>query len=159
MKYKLIVLVVLAVSAAAPAAFAGEPAAEQFRGDWVPASAKCNSPLRFRVGSLQVTLINGTDSMSYGNLGWPTTFFGPDYAGIVVTAMPEIDSGDSPFTIFFNADERRGVTKLSILQGEESKAPGMARYNKIVRTAQALNKRFPLDNVPLKRCAPTRQPA
>ena len=143
----------LLACAAASWVLASEPTPAQFRGDWVPQSARCDSSLRFRVDGQRVTLINGTDSTSYGDLGWPTSFFGPDYQGIVVTAMPEIDSGNSPFTIFFNADEKPGVTKLSILQGEESTAPGRALYNKIVRTAKALNQRFPLDNIPLKKCA------
>lgn len=130
---------------------AAEPVPAEFRGDWVPAGAACTSPLRFRVSATNATLVNGADKASYGDLAWPTQFFGPDYSGIVVTGIPEFESGDSPFTIFFNADEHKGMAKLGILQGDET--PGNARYNAIVRAAKKLNQRFPLDNVPLKKCA------
>lgn len=133
------------------AAIAGEPVPAEYRGDWVPAGASCTSMLRFRTAATSATLINGADKAAYSDIAWPTQYFGPEYNGIVVTGIPEFESGNSPFTIFFNADEQRGVTKLSILQGEET--PGNAQYNAIVRAAKKLNQRFPLDNVPLKKCA------
>lgn len=143
-------LVLLVLGAGSLTAVAGEPVPAEFRGDWVPASASCTSMLRFRASATNATLINGADKSSYGDIAWPTEFFGRDYTGIVITGVPEFESGNSPFTIFFNADEQKGMTKLSILQGEES--PGNAQYNAIVRAAKKLNQRFPLDNVPLKKC-------
>ncbi len=67
-------------------------------------------------------------------------------------AMPEIDSGNSPFTVYFNADEKRGVTRVEIYQ--EIKGP----QNSQVKAIQAANKklaaRFPELNLkPLKHCA------
>jgi hypothetical protein len=32
-------------------------------------------------------------------------FFGPDYRGIARVAIPEFESMNSPFTVFFNWDE------------------------------------------------------
>lgn len=144
-------LILLAIGTGSLTAVAGEPVPAEFRGDWVAASASCTSMLRFRVAATGASLINGADKASYGDIAWPTEYFGRDYTGIVVTGIPEFESGNSPFTIFFNADEQKGMTKLSILQGEET--PGNAQYNAIVRAAKKLNQRFPLDNVPLKKCA------
>lgn len=145
-------LTAIALAVPSIGALAAEPPVPaEFRGDWVPASAQCTSMLRFRVAATNATLINGADKSSYGNIAWPTQYMGPDYRGITVTGIPEFESGNSPFTIFFNADEQKGMTKLSILQGEET--PGNAQYNAIVRAAKKLNQRFPLDNVPLKKCA------
>lgn len=148
MSYRRIVLGLLSVSCAV-SLWAGEPAPAELRGDWVPASASCGSSLRFRVSANEFELQNGADHVAYGNIGWPTSYFGPDYQGIVVTGIADFDASQ-PFTAFFNADEKKGTTKLNILQGEES--PTNAAYNAIVRTAKKLNARFPLDNVPLKRC-------
>jgi hypothetical protein len=33
----------------------------QFQGDWVPATAGCDSAVRFRVAESKMTLINGAD--------------------------------------------------------------------------------------------------
>lgn len=132
-------------------AWAGEPTRADLRGDWVPATAKCDSPLRFRAGADTFELQNGTDRQSYGDVAWPSEYFGPDYQGIVVVAIPEFE-GNQPFTVFFNDGEKKGTAKVQILVGEES--PNNAAYNALVRTAKKLNARFPLDNVVLKRCAP-----
>jgi hypothetical protein len=131
--------------------WAGEPTREELRGDWVPAAAKCDSSLRFRVGADTFELQNGTDRQSYGDVAWPSEYFGPDYQGIAVVAIPEFESSQ-PFTVFFNDGEKKGTAKLQILVGEES--PNNAAYNALVRTGKKLNARFPLDNVVLKRCAP-----
>jgi hypothetical protein len=143
--------ILLAAGAGNAAAEDKVPADQQ--GDWVPAKAACQSPLRFRVAETRMTLINGKDSESYGDIGITHTFFGPDYQGISFVAIPEFNRGDTAFTVYFNADEKKGMTKLSILVGQE--APGNDSYNAIVRAAKKLNQRFPLDNVLLKKCPVT----
>ncbi len=140
----------LAIGVASAIAAAEIP--REFRGDWVPAKGDCGSALRFRAAEGTMVLVNGKDSASYGDVAISYSFFGPDYEGISVVVLPEFESGDSPFTVFFNADEAKGVTKIQILQGDEIAGPGREAYNAIVRRAKALNARFPLDNVPLKRC-------
>jgi hypothetical protein len=125
------------------------PSPDALRGDWVPASAKCDSSLRFRVAADTFELVNGTDRQSYGDLEWPSGYFGPDYQGIGVVAIPEFE-GKQPFTVFFNDGEKKGTAKLQILVGEE--APNNPSYNELVRTAKKLNTRFPLDSVTLKKC-------
>ena len=63
---------------------------------------------------------------------------------------PEIDSGNPPFTVYFNADEKKGVTKLDIYQ--EIKGPMNAQVSATQAAAKKLAARFPLNSVPLKKC-------
>jgi hypothetical protein len=121
----------------------------EFRGDWVPEAAACGSALKLRVAEATLTLANGADSQSWGNVGVPTSFFGPDYAGISVVALPDFD-GSQPFTVYFNADERKGVTKVNIYT--ETPGPVNPQLARIQAAAKKLTTRFPLNDVPLKRC-------
>ena len=138
-----VLMLVLGTSASAQAI----PAA--FQGDWVPANASCRSPLRFRATASRLTLINGTDTQSWGNLGLPPSFFGPDYKGISVVALPDYD-GEQPFIVYFNAEEKKNVTKVSIYN--ELKGPMNAQVAAIQGAAKRLARRFPLSDVPLKKC-------
>jgi hypothetical protein len=123
----------------------------EFRGDWVPAKATCQSPLRFRIAETRMTLVNGKDSASYGDIGITHTYFGPEYQGISFVAIPELNSGNSPFTVFFNADEKKGVTRVDIYQ--EIKGPMNAQLKAIQQAAKKLAERFPLNSVALKKCS------
>ena len=125
------------------------PSHPQLRGDWVPEKGDCSSPLRFRVTDMQLILVNGKDMAAYGNVAWPNSYFGPDYTGISLVAIAEWE-GDQPVTAFFNEAERKGTTVLNILQGDER--PGNETVNALVRAGRALNQRFPLDKVDLKKC-------
>src|SRR5262245_30142957 len=100
-------------------AMAGEPTPVDLQGDWVPASGNCSSPLRFHAGATEFTLQNGADKATYGDVAWPSEYFGPSYQGISVVAIPDFE-GSQPFTVFFHDGDKKGVTKLSILQGEET---------------------------------------
>jgi hypothetical protein len=125
--------------------------AAEFHGDWVPATGNCEASQRLRVAAGTLTLVNGKDTTSHGNLGIPTSFWGPDYTGISVVAMPEIDSGNPPFTVFFNADEKKGVTRVEIYQ--EIKGPQNAQLKAIQDANKKLAGRFPaLNQKPLKQC-------
>jgi hypothetical protein len=131
----------------------GQTTPAEFRGDWVPAGADCaGSKLRFRVTDTQMTLVNGKDEQSFGNVAWPTSYFGPDYQGISAVAIPDGDSGNQLFSVYFNADEKKGVTKLVFEEGVERPEPQFAPYNEIFRKAKALKARFPLTDE-LKHCA------
>ena len=48
-----------------------------------------------------------------GDVAVPTTSFGPDYTGISIVALPDVE-GSQPFTVHFNVDGRTGVTKVNI---------------------------------------------
>jgi hypothetical protein len=148
---------VLASSFAWHSAHAQGATPEQFRGDHVPSGADCaGSPVRFRVAGDQVTLVNGTDEASFGNLAWPTGYFGPDYTGISAVAIPDGDTGNQLFTIYFNADEKPGVTRILFEEGVERPEPQFQAYAEVFRKAKALKKRFPLGDLDLKRCAPAK---
>ncbi|MEO8604357.1 MAG: hypothetical protein ABI629_17415 [bacterium] len=140
------------IALAAQRAAAADAIPPDFRGEWVPATADCTSPQRLKVSETQLTLINGRDSQSYGGIGIPTTFFGPDYTGISVVAMPEVDSGNSPFTVYFNNDDKKGETKVEIYI--EMKGPQNAQMKAIQDAAKKLAARFPALNLnPLKKCS------
>ena len=122
----------------------------QFHGDWVPQKATCESaPARLRVAAGNLTLINGKDTQTYGGLGVPTSYFGPDYRGISVVAIADFE-GAQPFTVYFNDNDKKGVTRVEIY------VPMPAATNpqiaKMQSAAKALATRFPINNVPLKQC-------
>jgi len=137
--------------------FAAEPPVPvEFRGEWA-APGRCGSGVRMRVTDIQLILINGTDSAAYGDIAWPTTFFGPDYDGISRVAIPEFGSMESPFTVFFNADEKRGDAKVYI--GPLNVLLGNAPYNRLTAANRALAARFPFGMAILRKCPAPRRNA
>lgn len=135
-------------------ALAQDKVPEEFQGDWVSATTTCESQARFRVTETQMTLMNGEDSETYGDIAIAHSFFGPDYDGISVVSIPKFNS-DQPFTVFFNADEHKGVTKLHIYQ--EIQGPTNPQLEAIQAAAKKLANRFPLNGVELKKCAATKE--
>jgi hypothetical protein len=128
----------------------------EFHGEWA-ANGDCRSALRVRVETESITLTNGSDSASYSDIGWPTTFFGPDYDGISRVAIPELEGMDSPFTLFFNWEEHPGVARVDIFQSAD--IPGNRRYNQIMAAARELGARFPFGGIDLRKCEARRAPA
>lgn len=121
-----------------------------FRGDWVAATGDCSSASRLRVLSDRLVLIHGSDTASYGDLALPASYFGPDYAGIAVVIIPEIGSGNPPFTAFFNADERPDVARLDIwFEMPPSPIPAVQTLQD---EAKKLAERFPLNQMDLTPC-------
>jgi len=87
-----------------------------------------------------MTLINGTDKADYGDLGLSSSYFGNDYQGITVVYLPELNSNNPPFTVFFNADEKKGLTKVDIyteMPGPMN-APGKALQSAAKKTSHPL---------------------
>jgi hypothetical protein len=124
----------------------------EFQGDWVPATADCESDVRLLVTATRMTLVNGADASSYGNVTIAPAYFGPDYRGISVASMPASGGDVPPFTVLFNAGEEKGVTRLEIYR--ESKARrATPQVEAVEAVAKKLSERFPLDAVPLKKCA------
>lgn len=138
------------VVAAAGYANAQDKVPAEFQGDWVPATSACTSLVRFRVAESSMTLINGKDTATYGNLGTTATYFGNEYNGISVVFLPELNSGNPPFTVFFNADEKKGVTKVDIYT--EMPGPMNAPGRAFQAAAKKLATRFPVNKSPLKKC-------
>lgn len=126
----------------------------EFHGDWVPQAAACTSAAaRLRVSAGNLALINGTDSQSWGNVAVPTSFFGPDYRGISVVALADFD-GTQPFSVYFNENEKQGVTRAEIYT--PMPGPMNPQVAKQQAAAKQLATRFPVNNVPLKKCPPSR---
>lgn len=143
-----------ALLAARVAVAASGPMPGEFLGDWVPATASCDAKARLRVEPTRMTLVHGDDQESWGDLETALSFFGPDYQGISTVVMPDFESGDPPFTVYFNADEKKGVTKVEIYV--PMPANGNAQVAAIQAKHEKLAKRFPgLNMAPLKKCAGT----
>ena len=148
-KNRQLTVTLLAFACAAVSLAAQGPVPAQFRGDWVPQSAACTSALRFRVAESTLTLVNGADSQTWGNVALPASFFGPEYKGISQVALPDFD-GAQPFTVYFNDSEKKGVTRVEIYV--EMKGVTNPQTLKLQAAAKRLATRFPLNNMPLKKC-------
>jgi len=145
-----LIVVTVVASLESRYAIAQDKLPPEVQGDWVQATATCDSPVRFRVAETQMTLMNGKDSESYGDIGTTYSYFGPDYEGISFVSIPNFNS-DQPFTVFWNDEEQKGVTKLYIYQ--EIQGPSNPQVDAIQAAAKKLAERFPLNLVPLKKCA------
>ena len=136
---------------AAPAAAA--PVPPEFLGEWVAASAACTAPARIRIEAARLTLVNGADMESFGGVEIATGFFPPDYSGIQQALLTEVDTGDQPVTGTFNYQEKKGVALFEFMAPQPVRAPNAAMQRLNARFAKLnLQKRFPLHQVPLKRC-------
>jgi hypothetical protein len=94
--------------------------------------------------------------MSVGGIAWPETFFGPEYRGLMKVAIPEAESLNSPFTVYFNWDEHQDAAKVDI--GPLNDLPGNAAYNKLSAAHRVVAARFPFGEQLLRKCPPSRLP-
>ncbi|MBI5483696.1 MAG: hypothetical protein HY888_04435 [Deltaproteobacteria bacterium] len=120
-------------------AFAVEPLVpEEFIGDWLPTDNACDSKLGIKVEKDSVTLFNGADSKSFGDLDiCYSCEGGAQYSGEVVWLLPEFHSGNGvQFTVYFNANEEKGITVIQFEKKEK----------------ENIKKRFPLHDVKLRKC-------
>jgi hypothetical protein len=156
MRLKLLAAFASLVLAPLPMAAQSGPFAQvpaEYRGEWVAASAACTAPVRVRVEATAITVINGTDKESLGGLEMAGPgYWGPDYKGIMALAITEF-SGDQPLTASFNYGEKKGVAIVEFAMAGPDR-PGNAVLNKMNAYFRKLNlaKRFPLHQVPLKKC-------
>lgn len=132
-----------------PKSYAADEIPTPFRGDWAAGTTGCQVGPKLHVEREKLTLINGRDTASYGDIGIAYSFFGPDYRGMQVAVMPEVSS-DYPFMVTFNFQEKRGVTSVAIYQ--EIKGNTLPAVAAIQARAKALAKRFPLDGLELTKC-------
>jgi hypothetical protein len=139
------------VAAQAPSQFAQVPV--EFQGDWVAAQATCDAPVRFRVEVTKLTLVNGADSQSFGGVEMAGPgYWGPDYKGIEAVAFAEFN-GDQPVIATFNLNEKKGVAQVGFAQVTPRAPPNSPSAALNARTQKLnLTKRFPLHQVPLKKC-------
>jgi len=145
--------ILLLVVFAGPAGAADVVPAE-YQGRWVPATAACDSPTHILVTGSQLTLVNGKDSQALGGIEMAGPgYFAPDYTGILAVLITEFD-GNQPAFVTFNAGEKRGAGLVEFSPVQPGVATGaLAAYNAHISKLN-LAKRFPLDKVPLKQCAP-----
>jgi hypothetical protein len=109
-------------------------------GVWVPAKSDCkSSTLKLELAPKTMTLTNGKDRVSKGNVGLSFSYFGNSYQGIKFAAMADWDK-TQPYVVILNAKEKKGQAEIYFNDA-------------------ALKKRFPLEGVLLKRCASTVAPA
>lgn len=147
------VLVVLSLFAGISGVAAQNTVPGEFQGTWVPANANCQSPVRVQVSAQVLTLVNGKDSAAIGGIEMAGPgYFPPDYRGIMAVLITEFN-GQQPVTAMFNYGEKRGAAQVefSPLMAGNLNAQGKAYNARIAKLNLA--KRFPLNKVPLKKCA------
>ena len=148
-------LCLLAIAVYAPGVSVAGPndAPAPFRGPWVPAKATCDSPIRMVVGADRLTLQNGKDTEELGGVEMAGPgYFAPTSRGIMAVLLTEF-SGDQPAVVTFNVGERKGAAQVEFAPVMPGKGNALqAKYNAHVSKLD-LAKRFPLDKVPLKKCA------
>jgi hypothetical protein len=79
-------------------------------------------------------------------------YFPPSYSGIMAVLIAEFD-GQQPATMTFNVGEKKGVAQIEfapVMPGKPT--PQLTAYNKRIGQL-GLAKRFPIEKLPLKRCA------
>ena len=139
------------VGASGAAAQRAVPA--EFQGRWVPSKASCESPVAVVIAADRLTLVNGKDTQAWSEIEMAGPgFFAPDYRGIMAVLLTEV-SGHQPVTASFNVGEKKGVAQVEFAPVMPGKAtPQQKAYNAHISKLN-LAKRFPLDKVPLKKCA------
>ena len=145
-------LVALAVVAGVSGAAALNTVPAEFQGRWVPSKAICESPVVVLVAADRLTLVNGKDSEALGGIEMAGPgYFAPNYRGIMAVLITEF-SGHQPVTATFNSGEKKGVAQVEfspVMPGTPTAQ--LKAYN--ARISQLnLAKRFPLNNVLLKKC-------
>jgi len=117
-----------------PTAVLAAPLENALLGTWAPKGSQA-----FKAGPMvkvlpdKIILQNGRDSAQFGDLdACYTCEGGANYNGIVVWVVPEFSKKSAPFTLYFNAGEKRGVLQIEFMDHE-------------------LEKRFPLKSL-LRKC-------
>ncbi len=123
--------------ASVPVFALGPPVPDAFIGDWAPMKSACKSATILRVELESVSLLGKADQQSFGDIDiCYSCEGGTRYSGEVVWLSPDFNqSGTAPFIIRFNANEKKGVASIEFLDPE-------------------LKKRFPIENIALRKCRP-----
>ena len=101
-----------------------------FRGQWVPAKATCESPLKVVIDANKVTFVNGTQRAEFPKLEQCFSCAGPD--GNVVWLTTD-KMGDSPWTLHLDT-KRKQIVSTDFSNDKKFAA------------------RFPFGSGPLKKC-------
>lgn len=131
-------LVVISFSALAERAFGtpqtmtGGSVAAAFRGEWVPAKARCASPLRLIIEPNVVIFVKGDDRKEFRKLEQCFTCMGHDVEDITLLSTDAM--GNSPFMIYLDASKRKTAVKVDFSNDKK------------------LGARFPFGTASLKKC-------
>ena len=125
-------LALAALAYGAAHAMTGGSVEAAFRGEWVPAKAACNSPLKLVIDANVVTFVNGAQRAEYRKLEQCFSCMGHDVQNMTLLSTDAM--GDSPFTI--------------TLDGTRKTKPAVS-----VALDKQLGARFPLQkDAALKKC-------
>lgn len=128
-----LLLALSGLACGAALAMTGDSVAPAFRGEWVPAKAACDSPLKLMIDANVVTFVNGAQRAEYRKLEQCFSCMGRDVQNVTLLSTDAM--GDSPFTITLDG-RKKAKPVLSVDVGKP----------------EQLGARFPLGNTPLKRC-------
>ena len=95
-------LAVIASSAAQ--AMTGGSVEAKFRGDWVPAKAACNSPVKLVIDANLVAFVNGSQRQEFRKLEQCFSCKGRDAQGITLLSTDAM--GDSPWTVTMGGSKK-----------------------------------------------------
>jgi hypothetical protein len=104
----------------------------KFRGEWVPAKARCTSPLRVIIGANVVTFVKDADRAEFRKLDQCFTCMGHDVENITILSTDAM--GDSPFMIYLNGSKKRPTVTVEFPNDKK------------------LGVRFPFGTAGLKKC-------
>lgn len=138
--------------AGSPHAGAQAAVPAEFHGTWAPAGAACDSAVRVLVSAQVLTLFNGKDSAAIGGIEMAGPGYFPlGYRGLEAVLITEFN-GHQPATMTFNAGEKKGVAQVVFSTVTPGK--GNAQLNAHNARIARLNlvNRFPLNNLPLRKC-------
>ena len=123
-----------ALASSAALAMTGGSVEAKFRGDWVPAKAACNSPLRMVIDANLVAFVNGSQRQEFRKL---EQCFTCEAGGMTTKPQPvwlSTDAmGDSPWTVTMDGSKKSKVAVSVALDKQ-------------------LAARFPLGTAALKKC-------
>ena len=125
-------LVIAALTSAAAYAMTGGSVAAVFRGEWVPTSAACTSPLKLVIDANMVTFMNGAQRAEYRQLEQCFTCMGRDVEHITLLSTDAM--GDSPFLIYLDASKKKAAVRIDFSNDKK------------------LGTRFPFGTAALKKC-------
>ena len=85
----------------------GGSVAVPFRGEWVPARARCTSPLKLIIGANVVTFVNDNDREEFRRLEQCFTCMGHDVENVTILSTDAM--GDSPFMIYLDGSKKKAA--------------------------------------------------
>lgn len=116
----------------APQTMTGGSVAAAFRGEWVPAKARCTSPLKVIIEPTVVTFVKGADRAEFRKLDQCVSCAGRDVENI--TWLSTDAMGDSPFTIYLDGSKKKATVQVDFSNDKK------------------LGARFPFGRAALKKC-------